>query len=111
MSNLPSCRFVICRLEELTGVALMQESLQQDVRNVQKEAEAELAQSAEQDRGAQAASSMQRDLRTRDGPDPLEDLHAQVKTLPLTPGMSSAQTSMCWRNAYSSRHPASSWIG
>ena len=62
----------------------MQESLQENVRNVQKQAEAELAQAAEQDRGAQAASSMQREFRTRDGPDPLEDLHSQVRSLHLT---------------------------
>ena len=62
----------------------MQENLQENVRNVQKQAEAELAHAAEQDRGAQAASSMQRELRNREGPDPLEELHSQVTPLLLT---------------------------
>ena len=62
----------------------MQENLQENVRNIQKQAEAELAHAAEQDRGAQAASSMQRELRNREGPDPLEELHSQVTPLLLT---------------------------
>ena len=64
-----------CNLKRLP----FQESLQENVRNAQKQAEAELVDAAEQDRGAQAASSLQRELRNRDGPDPLEEINPQVQ--------------------------------
>lgn len=56
----------------------MQESLHKNARKAQKQAETELAEAAEQDRGAQAASSLQRELRNRDGQSMLEDPNSQV---------------------------------
>ena len=72
-------------LQPLTQL-LVQESLQEKVRRAQNEAEHELAQAAETDRGAQAASSLRRDLSAREGPNPLEDFDSQVTltfSLPL----------------------------
>lgn len=42
------------------------------------QAENELALAAEDDRGTQAANSLRRELRGREGPDPLEESNSQV---------------------------------
>ena len=58
----------------------MQESLHEKVKKVQSQVDQELTQAAEIDRGAQAASSLRRELRSREGPDPLEASDTQVGT-------------------------------
>ena len=56
----------------------MQESLQENVRRAEDQAAAELTQAAEYDRGAQAANSLRREMRGREGPDPIEEHNSQV---------------------------------